>query len=98
MKIFFKKTYETPETLEDDFTKPTLREDLEKTRQALDIAYAGFDNAVNPDMIDCYIYEINALLKRYKHLSELYAAQLGAAEAPSYEHSSVSAVAGHVFS
>mgnify|MGYP003307672423 CR=1 FL=1 len=98
MKIFFKKTYETPETLEDDFTKPTLREDLEKTRQALDTAYAGFDNAVNPDMIDCYIYEINALLKRYKHLSELYAAQMDIVETPSYEHASVRTVTGHVFS
>lgn len=76
MKTFFKKTFETPENLENDLYVPTLREDLEKTRQALDIAYAGFDNAVNPDMIDCYIYEINALLKRYKHISELYAAQI----------------------
>ena len=98
MKIFFKKTYETPETLEDDFSTSTVREDLEKTRQALDIAYAGFDNAVNPDMIDCYIYEINALLKRYKHLSELYVAQTQAAQAPSYEHSTVGALSGHVFS
>ena len=98
MKIFFKKIYETPEAIEDDFAVPSLREDIEKTRQALDIAYAGFDNAVNPDMIDCYIYEINALLKRYKHLSELYATQNSLAEAPSYEHSPVSALAGHVFS
>lgn len=75
MKILFKKTFDTPETLEDDLSVPTVREDLEKTRQALDIAYAGFDNAVNPDMIDCYIYEINALLKRYKHLNDLYVAQ-----------------------
>lgn len=98
MKIFFKKTYETPETLEDDFSTSTIREDLEKTRQALDIAYAGFDNAVNPDMVDCYIYEINAILKRYKHLSELYAMQTNAVATESYEHSSVGALAGHVFS
>ena len=26
-------------------------------------------------MIDCYIYEINALQKRYKHLTDLYIAQ-----------------------
>lgn len=98
MKIFFKKIYETPETLEDDFTIPTLREDLEKTRQALDAAYAGFDNAVNPDMIDCYIYEINALLKRYKHLSDLYSAQVSTSKVPSYEHTSVGTLSGHVFS
>ena len=75
MKIFFKKIYETPETLEDDFTIPTLREDLEKTRQALDIAYAGFDYAVETDLIDSYIYEINSLQKRYKHLLELAEAE-----------------------
>lgn len=98
MKIFFKKTYETPETLENDFAVPTIRDDLEKTRQALDIAYAGFDNAVNPDMVDCYIYEINAILKRYKHLSELYAMQTNAATVESYEHSPVGTLAGHVFS
>ncbi len=98
MKIFFKKTYDTPETLENDFVVPNLRDDLEKTRQALDIAYAGFDNAVNPDMVDCYIYEINAILKRYKHLSELYAKQTEALTAPSYEHSPVGALTGHVFS
>ena len=86
MKIFFKKTFDTPETLENDFTVPTIREDLEKTRQALDTAYAGFDNAVNPDMIDCYIYEINALLKRYKHLSELYVAQTEALAENSDSH------------
>ena len=98
MKIFFKKTYETPETLENDFSVSTLREDLEKTREALDIAYAGFDNAVNPDMVDCYIYEINAVLKRYKHLSELYALQTSAATRESYEHPAVRTLTGHVFS
>lgn len=73
MKILFKKEFNTPESLDEDLKVPTLREDIEKTRIALDIAYAGFDNATDPDMIDSYIYEINALLKRYKHLSSLCA-------------------------
>lgn len=90
MKTFFKKAYHTPETLENDFTVPTVREDLEKTRQALDAAYAGFDNAVNPDMIDSYIYEINALLKRYKHLNELYATQTNHTVKEVYESSPIS--------
>ena len=34
-----------------------------KTRQALEIAYAGFDNALESDLIDSYIYEINAFKK-----------------------------------
>lgn len=73
MKILFKKDFKTPENLEDELKVPTLLEDIEKTRIALDIAYAGFDNATDPDMIDSYIYEINALLKRYTHLSKLTA-------------------------
>ena len=97
MKVFFKKAYETPEVLEEDISIPSVREDLEKTRQALDIAYAGFDNAVNPDMVDCYIYEINALLKRYKHLSELYAQQT-CTVVESHEHTPVQILTGHVFS
>ena len=74
MKILFKKEINTPKELEDELRIPSLLEDIEKTRKALDIAYAGFDNATDPDMIDCYIYEINALLKRYAHLSKLTAA------------------------
>ena len=71
MKIFYSQHYRPPEILDEDYTIPSLREDMKKTRQALEIAYAGFDNALGEDMIDCYIYEINALLKRYKYLSEL---------------------------
>ena len=71
MKILFKKDAITPENPDHEMKIPTLMEDIEKTRIALDIAYAGFDNATDPDMIDSYIYEINALLKRYSHLSKL---------------------------
>lgn len=73
MKMFFSQSYKTNQTTEEDYTTPSLREDMEKTRIALEIAYAGFDNATDEDMIDCYIYEINALLKRYKHLTALAA-------------------------
>ncbi len=71
MKTFFSQKFDTPEKTEEDLHVPSLRDDLEKTRKALEIAYAGFDNAVDADMIDCYIFEINALLKRYRHLSTL---------------------------
>lgn len=47
-----------------------LLEDLEKTKCDLDVAYRGFDYVTDPDLIDCYIYDINAALKRYKHLLE----------------------------
>ncbi len=69
MKVFFSLKSKVPALAEEDFGAPTLMDDIEKTRIALEIAYAGFDNATDEDMIDCYIYEINALLKRYKHLA-----------------------------
>ncbi len=97
MKVLFKKNYETPTLLEDDFTTVNLRSEIEKTRQALDSAYAGFDYAVDTDMIDCYIYEINSLQKRYKHLCELSAAQAATETQKSYEHSPIRALVSHVF-
>ncbi len=75
MKTYFSQRMETSDKPTEELCLPTLKEDIEKTRIALEIAYAGFDNAVEEDMIDCYIFEINALLKRYKHLSELAAKQ-----------------------
>lgn len=51
-----------------DGHRPTLREELIMTRRALENAYAGFDNATDPDLIDCYIYELNSVMKRYKYL------------------------------
>ena len=68
MKILFR--HERPEEIpvEEDFSRTTLTEDIEKTRYALEIAYAGFDNATDPDLIDCYIYELNSVQMRYKFL------------------------------
>ena len=68
-----------------------------KTRQALEIAYAGFDNALESDLIDSYIYEINALQKRYQHLTELAALQPADREKNLYQHSPIRALVSHVF-
>ncbi len=106
MKTFYNQSYYTSENMDVQFSVPSLREDLEKTRIALEIAYAGFDNAVDPDMVDCYIYEINALLKRYKHLAALseeeYASEKDTAAAGRlrglYKHSPIHALVSHVLS
>ncbi|HPF28489.1 MAG TPA: DUF2508 family protein [Lachnospiraceae bacterium] len=50
--------------------KNSILDDISKTRFALENAYAGFDYALDPDLIDCYIYEVNSLMKRYKFLLE----------------------------
>ncbi|GFI23104.1 hypothetical protein IMSAGC011_01881 [Lachnospiraceae bacterium] len=45
-----------------------LLDDIRKTQCALETAYSGFDNVTDPDLIDCYIYEVNSALKRYRFL------------------------------
>lgn len=98
MKVLFKKIYETPAILEEDFTFASLRTEIEKTRQALDSAYAGFDYAVDPDMIDSYIFEINSLQKRYKHLCDLSAAQTVTTTKTLNQHSPIRALVRQVLS
>lgn len=45
-----------------------LLTDLMKTKKDLDDAYTNFQNVVDPDLIDSYIYEVNAVQKRYRFL------------------------------
>ena len=71
MKILFRQSpcqFDTDDGLA--IQKPTLREELLQVRRALENAYSGFDNVTDPDLIDCYIYEVNAVMKRYKFLLE----------------------------
>lgn len=97
MKIYFSQKTNTAQTVEEDYSPLTLQDSIEKTRMALDIAYAGFDNAVDVDLIDSYIYEINSLQKRYKHLVDLAALE-GAEEKESLRvHSPIRALVSHVF-
>ena len=73
MKFFFREI-KSPQIKEAPKTQRELiLEDLEKTKCELDTAYRGFDYVTDPDLIDCYIYDINAILKRYKYLLELAA-------------------------
>ncbi len=97
MKIFFSQAAASAENIEEDLSPLDLKESIRKTRQALDIAYAGFDNALESDLIDSYIYEINALQKRYQHLTELAASQPVRQETSLYQHSPIRALVSHVF-
>ncbi|SHO53871.1 YaaL family protein [Anaerocolumna xylanovorans] len=45
-----------------------LLNEIQMTKLALESAYSNFENVVDPDLIDCYIYEVNAVQKRYKFL------------------------------
>ena len=98
MKTYFSQKHGITQLTEEDFTPVSLRESIEKTRQALDVAYAGFDNALDADLIDSYIYEINALQKSYKHLTELAAVEVIPEHSNSRQHTPIRALVRHVFS
>lgn len=71
MKILFRQSpcqINTDDALE--LQKISIREEMLQARRALENAYCGFDNVTDPDLIDCYIYELNAVMKRYKYLME----------------------------
>lgn len=39
--------------------------ELNSIRDSLSVAYARFNSTTDPDLVDAYIYEINALRSRY---------------------------------
>ena len=45
-----------------------LKEGLERTRVLINQAYAGFNGTDDPDLIESYVFEINALQARYNYL------------------------------
>ena len=51
-----------------DLRRQQLLEDIKKTKSALDCAYSNFENVVDPDLIDCSIYELKAVQMRYRFL------------------------------
>ena len=45
-----------------------LIKEINMTKEALNAAYSNFNNATDPDLIDCYIYQANSEQNRYKYL------------------------------
>ena len=45
-----------------------LRKEIERSRCAIDTARSNFEEVVDPTMIDCFIYELNAAQLRYQFL------------------------------
>ncbi len=45
-----------------------LRAALGDTRVQINQAYAGFNHASDPDLVESYVFEINALQARYNYL------------------------------
>ena len=47
---------------------PDLLEQLNEAIGHIDSAMNHFEHVVDPTLIDCYIYEVNSALKRYRFL------------------------------
>lgn len=52
-----------------------LRVEIEHTKCAIDSARNHFEQAVDPTLIDCYIYELNAAQLRYQFLLRKFKSQ-----------------------
>lgn len=52
------------------YDERNLLGEIKLAQNAMDSAYSNFEQATEPDLIDCYIYMINATTKRYKFLLE----------------------------
>ncbi|MCI9147090.1 MAG: YaaL family protein [Hungatella sp.] len=48
--------------------RQALRAQIEQTRHSIDSARNHFEQVVDPTLIDCYIYELNAAQLRYQFL------------------------------
>ena len=45
-----------------------LLEEIERVKMQMENAHYNFQNAMDPDLIDCYIFESNAAWKKYRFL------------------------------
>lgn len=52
-----------------------LKFEIERTQCAIDAARNHFEQAVDPTLIDCYIYELNAAQLRYQFLLRKFKSQ-----------------------
>ena len=62
--FFLRKRRERAE----DTERRALLEGLGQTRSLIAQAYAGFNAAKDPDLIESYVFEINSLQARYSYL------------------------------
>ena len=55
-------------TLPKDTENKELLEEIERVKKQMENAHYNFQNAMDPDLIDCYIFESNAAWKKYRFL------------------------------
>ncbi len=62
--IFIRKSQRALLILE----RQRLRAEIDRTRNSIDSARNHFEQEIDPTLIDCYIYELNAAQLRYQFL------------------------------
>ena len=55
-------------SLPKDTVDEELLEEIERVKMQMENAHYNFQNAMDPDLIDCYIFESNAAWKKYRFL------------------------------
>ena len=68
MKVSFRIGGRPSAELAPKTPEEALRNNLQLAKWELDNAYAGFEYATDPDLIDCYIFQLNDAMKRYRYL------------------------------
>lgn len=51
-----------------DTANEELLEEIQRVKMQMENAHYNFQNAMDPDLIDCYIFESNAAWKKYRFL------------------------------
>ena len=51
--------------------RQALQAQIEQTRHRIDSVRNHFEQVVDPTLIDCYIYEMNALYKKYEYFLKM---------------------------
>ncbi|MFR5601829.1 MAG: YaaL family protein [Lachnospiraceae bacterium] len=62
------KLFRTQKTRARALERQALKAEIEQTKKSLDAARNHFEQVVDPTLIDCYIYELNAAQLRYQFL------------------------------
>lgn len=68
-KINFSTT-KKQNTAQADAHYKMLLKHIQDAKTDLDCAYLNFEHATDPDLIDCYIYQLKSAQMRYKYLLE----------------------------
>ena len=55
-------------SLPKDTVNEELLEEIERVKMQMENAHYNFQNAMDPDLIDCYNFESNAAWKKYRFL------------------------------